>query len=131
MIIQAFLLLAVSVAQRNNISGRASDVRPSGHGFDSRYGRNQAPRSTQPSIPARVGGMTPVLDAQRYVCSTGRAVDTNSFRACLLWPSLHRSTFCIHLLSWTTVKSGTVITIFVTRYTMLYQRSVASLLHCC
>ena len=32
-------------------SGRASNFWPSGHGFDSRFGRYQAPRSTQPSIP--------------------------------------------------------------------------------
>ena len=43
-----------SVGQRSRLLGgsvvRASDFRPSDHGFDSRSGRNQG-RSTQPSIP--------------------------------------------------------------------------------
>jgi len=38
-----------------------SDFWPSGHGFDSRSGRYQASRSTQPSIPSRVGKSSTAL----------------------------------------------------------------------
>ena len=45
-------------------SGRASDLWPSGHGFDSRSGRYRAPRSTLPSIPPGSVKRVPAFSAR-------------------------------------------------------------------